>query len=71
MSHSDKLQGQWKQIKGDLRERWGKLTNDEVEQINGQEQNLVGKIQEKYGIAKEEAQSQVKSFLAKLNSTVE
>ena len=71
MSHSDKLQGQWKQIKGDLRERWGKLTNDEVEQINGQEQNLVGKIQEKYGIAKEEAQSQVKSFLAKLNSTVD
>lgn len=71
MSNSDKLQGQWKQIKGDLRERWGKLTNDEVEQINGQEQNLVGKIQEKYGIAKEEAQSQVKSFLAKLNSTVE
>nr|MBV6629087.1 CsbD family protein [Oceanococcus sp. HetDA_MAG_MS8] len=71
MSNSDKLKGQWKQIKGDLRERWGKLTNDEVEQIDGQEQNLVGKIQEKYGIAKEEAQSQVNNFLSKLNSTVE
>lgn len=71
MSNSDKLKGQWKQIKGDLRERWGKLTNDEVEQIDGQEQNLVGKIQEKYGIAKEEAQNQVNNFLSKLNSTVE
>lgn len=71
MSNSDKLQGQWKQIKGDLRERWGKLTNDEVEQIDGQEQNLVGKLQEKYGIAKEEAQSQVNNFLSKLNATME
>lgn len=57
--NSDQLQGKWKQVKGTVKERWGKLTDDDVDVINGQSDQLVGKIQEKYGIAKEEAQRQV------------
>jgi uncharacterized protein YjbJ (UPF0337 family) len=57
--NSDQFQGKWKQMKGSVKERWGKLTDDDVDVINGQSEQLVGKIQEKYGIAKEEAQRQV------------
>ena len=55
----DKLQGNWKQFKGSVQERWGDLTNDEVDQIEGKREQLAGKIQEKYGIAKEEANRQI------------
>ncbi len=48
--NSDQLQGKWKQMKDSIKERWGKLTDGDVDIINGQ--NLVGKIQEKYGIEK-------------------
>ena len=61
--NSDQLQGKWKQMKGSVKERWGKLTDDDVDVINGQNEKLVGKIQEKYGIAKEEAQRQVEDWM--------
>lgn len=61
--NSDQLQGKWKQMKGSVKERWGKLTDDDVDIINGQNDQLVGKIQEKYGIAKEEAQRQVDEWM--------
>lgn len=61
--NSDQLQGKWKQVKGTVKERWGKLTDDDVDVINGQNDQLVGKIQEKYGIAKEEAQRQVEDWM--------
>jgi uncharacterized protein YjbJ (UPF0337 family) len=61
--NSDQLQGKWKQLKGSVKERWGKLTDDDVDVINGQNDQLVGKIQEKYGIAKEEAQRQVEDWM--------
>ena len=61
--NSDQLQGKWKQLKGSVKERWGKLTDDDVNVINGQNDQLVGKIQEKYGIAKEEAQRQVEDWM--------
>ena len=61
--NSDQLQGKWKQMKGSVKERWGKLTDDDVDVINGQNEKLVGKIQEKYGIAKEEAQRQVENWM--------
>jgi uncharacterized protein YjbJ (UPF0337 family) len=57
--NSDQLQGKWKQMKGSIKERWGKLTDDDIDIINGQNDQLVGRIQERYGIAKEEAQRQV------------
>jgi uncharacterized protein YjbJ (UPF0337 family) len=61
--NSDQLQGKWKQMKGSVKERWGKLTDDDVDVINGKNEQLVGKIQEKYGIAKEEAQRQVDDWM--------
>ena len=55
----DTVKGKWKQMTGSAKERWGKLTDDELTQIDGQRDQLVGKIQEKYGIAKDEAEKQV------------
>ncbi|MGA9528755.1 MAG: CsbD family protein [Terriglobales bacterium] len=61
--NSDQVQGKWKQIKGGVKERWGKLTDDDVNIINGQRDQLVGRVQERYGIAKEQAQKQVDEWL--------
>jgi uncharacterized protein YjbJ (UPF0337 family) len=61
--NTDQLQGKWKQMKGSIKERWGKLTDDDIDVINGRNEQLVGKIQEKYGIAKEEAQRQVDEWM--------
>ena len=61
--NSDEMKGKWKQLKGSVRERWGKLTDDDVDIINGQNEQLVGMIQEKYGIAKDEAQRQVDDWM--------
>ena len=58
----DQVEGNWKQFKGKVRETWGKLTDDELEQIAGKRDILLGKIQEKYGIAKDEAEARVKEF---------
>jgi uncharacterized protein YjbJ (UPF0337 family) len=57
--NSDQLKGKWKQMKGSVKERWGKLTNDDLDVIDGQSDQLIGKIQERYGVARQEAQKQV------------
>ncbi len=54
----DQVEGTWKQFAGSARERWGKLTDDDMEVIAGKKDHLVGKIQERYGVAKEEAEKQ-------------
>jgi uncharacterized protein YjbJ (UPF0337 family) len=58
----DKAQGNWKQIKGKLKQRWGKLTDDQLEVIAGKRDQLVGVIQESYGIAKDEVERQLKEW---------
>lgn len=58
----DSIQGQWKQAKGRARAKWGQLTDDDMDVIEGRREELVGKIQERYGIAKEEAENQVQDF---------
>ena len=63
----DQVQGMWKQSKGKFREKWGKLTDDDLETIAGQRDQLVGRIQERYGVAKEEAQKQADAFVQGLN----
>jgi uncharacterized protein YjbJ (UPF0337 family) len=60
--NSEQLQGKWKQLKGSVKERWGKLTDDDLDIIDGKHDQLVGKVQEKYGIAKEAAQKQVEEW---------
>ncbi len=56
----------WKQVRGEAKKKWGKLTDDELMQIDGNRDILAGKIQEKYGIAKEEAHKQIDEWAAKL-----
>ena len=55
----DQIAGKWKQFRGRITEKWGELTDDEVDEINGRRDVLAGKIQEKYGIAREEANRQI------------
>jgi uncharacterized protein YjbJ (UPF0337 family) len=58
----DRLAGNWKQFKGEVRKQWGNLTDDDLEYIAGEHEKLIGKVQERYGIAKDEAERQVKDF---------
>jgi len=60
----DQVEGKWKQYSGKMKEKWGKLTDSDLEVIKGKKDQLVGKIQERYGIAKEEAQKQVDEYTA-------
>ena len=64
----DQIAGNWKQMKGSLRERWGKLTDDDLTVIAGQRDKLVGKVQERYGIAREEAQKMADEWAEHLKS---
>jgi uncharacterized protein YjbJ (UPF0337 family) len=58
----DQIEGKWKQASGHVKEKWGKLTDDDLQVIRGKRDQLVGKIQERYGIAKEDAERQVEEF---------
>jgi uncharacterized protein YjbJ (UPF0337 family) len=59
----DEIAGKWKQSSGRLKEKWGKLTDDDLTVIDGKREQLVGKIQERYGIAKDAAEKQVDDFV--------
>jgi uncharacterized protein YjbJ (UPF0337 family) len=61
--NEDILKGKWNQLRGQVREQWGKLTDDELDQIAGKRDQLIGKVQEKYGYTREEAERQVNEFL--------
>ncbi len=61
--NADTLKGKWKQVKGQARQRWGKLTDDDLDRIDGEREQLVGKLQESYGLAKDEADRQVDEWL--------
>ena len=62
----DKIKGNWKQMTGSIKSEWGDLTDDEVTEAEGDRDKLVGKIQERYGVAKEEAERQVDDFAARV-----
>jgi uncharacterized protein YjbJ (UPF0337 family) len=61
----DIIEGKWKQVKGEVQTQWGKLTSDELDQINGQREKLVGKLQESYGYTRDEAERQIDEFFEK------
>jgi uncharacterized protein YjbJ (UPF0337 family) len=65
--NSDQLEGKWKQVKGEVREKWGKLTEDDVHMVAGRREQLIGRVQERYGLAKEEATRQVDAFVKNLD----
>jgi uncharacterized protein YjbJ (UPF0337 family) len=54
----DRIEGNWKQVAGKAREKWGDLTDDDIEKMSGKKDQLVGRIQERYGIARDEASRQ-------------
>lgn len=58
----EQIEGKWKQSVGNVKEKWGKLTDDDLDVIRGRRDQLIGKIQERYGIAKQEAEKQVDEF---------
>jgi len=58
----DRIAGNWKQAKGKVKEQWGKLTDDELDQVSGKRDQLVVKIQNSYGICKDEAEKQMKDW---------
>jgi len=58
----DIVKGNWKQFRGDVQAKWGKLTDDHLDVISGKRIELAGKIQEAYGITKDEAEQQIKDF---------
>ena len=60
--NSDQWSGNWKQFKGKVKEQWGKLTDDDLTVIEGKRDQLVGRIQERYGVAKEKAEEEVKTW---------
>lgn len=59
----DRVEGNWKQFKGEIRQQWGKLTDDDLDQIGGVQTKLVGRLQERYGMERDEAERQVDSWL--------
>lgn len=67
MMNSDQVIGNWRQFKGEAQRRWGRLTNDQLDQIEGSREKLAGQIQEAYGIAKDAASEQVKEWESQLN----
>jgi uncharacterized protein YjbJ (UPF0337 family) len=69
--NSDQLKGKWKQVRGSVKERWGKLTNDDLDVIDGQGDQLIGTLQERYGIAREVAQKQFDEWNATLADEAE
>jgi uncharacterized protein YjbJ (UPF0337 family) len=66
----DQIEGQWHQVKGSLKSTWGKLTDDDVHLVGGKKEVLVGRLQERYGILKDEAEKQADEWLAKVTPTV-
>ena len=58
----DRIEGNWKQFKGKVKEQWGKLTDDQLDVIAGKREQLAGRVQEVYGVSKDEAERQVADF---------
>jgi uncharacterized protein YjbJ (UPF0337 family) len=60
------FEGRWSQLKGDMRSQWAKLTDDDIEHAAGKKDKLVGILQERYGIMKDDAERQLDTWIAKL-----
>lgn len=60
--NEDTIKGQWKQLSGNIKRQWGKLTDDDLKIAEGNAEYLAGKVQERYGVTREEAEKQVKAF---------
>ena len=63
----DRVEGNWKGFKGQVQQKWGKLTNDDLDVIEGKRTQLSGRLQQRYGVAKDEAERQIDSWLKRVN----
>ncbi|MEN6616651.1 MAG: CsbD family protein [Syntrophorhabdus sp.] len=63
--NEDILKGKWKEIKGGIKEKWGRLTDDEITRMEGREDQIIGTLQKKYGYSEEEARREYDSFIEK------
>jgi uncharacterized protein YjbJ (UPF0337 family) len=61
--NTDVLKGKWQQLKGEAKVQWGKLTDDDIDQIEGNAQKLIGKVQERYGYARDRAEQEVTQWI--------
>lgn len=66
--NSDTMKGNWTQLKGKIKEKWGKLTDDDLKVIEGKADQLAGRVQERYGYAKERAEKECSDFYNSCNS---
>lgn len=62
--NNDILKGDWNQLKGKIKQQWGKLSDDDIERINGKSQELIGLLQERYGYSKEKATQYAQELVA-------
>jgi uncharacterized protein YjbJ (UPF0337 family) len=62
----DRIEGNWKQLKGKAKQKWAKLTDDDLDFVAGKKDELIGKIQERHGIAKDEAERQLNDWTAQI-----
>lgn len=69
--NSDQFEGKWKQLKGTVKQRWGKLTDDDVTTLSGKKDELIGKLQERYGITREQAQREADEWAAAANADLD
>jgi len=65
--NQDIIKSQWKQLKGEVKTKWAKLTDDDLLAIEGQRDKLAGKLQERYGLAKDKAETEIKDFEDRLS----
>ncbi|MES2605448.1 MAG: CsbD family protein [Pseudomonadota bacterium] len=63
--NEDILKGKWKELKGNVRQQWGKLTNDDLDRVKGSQEELVGLLQQRYGYERDQANREVKDWLSR------
>ena len=66
----DRIEGNWKQLSGKINEKWGKLTNDHLNVIDGKREQLLGKVLELYGVSKDEANAQIDEFAKTVHNVI-
>lgn len=66
----ERVEGQWYQLKGELKSKWAKLTDDDLKSVAGKRDRLIGKLQERYGVMKDEAERQVEDWLTKVGHRI-
>jgi uncharacterized protein YjbJ (UPF0337 family) len=67
--NADIMKGKWLQLKGEARRQWGKLTDDDLDQIEGNAEKMMGKLQERYGYGRDEAERELDAFLSRQQIT--